>query len=511
MHDVLIIGAGPAGCAAARTLAQCGHQTILVDRPAGSRSALAESVPPSANRLLVELGMKNAVEAARFHPWLGNTVWWGSDEPRVEPFATGESGYQVERERFDAVLRNEAAKAGAQIVSGTARAAGALEHQRALRTHVARPGSQGRDPDEPFEAKIILDCSGRAGVIARQGLRQAEASHRTVALVGVWRAKTPWPAQQKGHTLVAAHADGWAWSVPTSDDVRYFTVMVDPERSRLTKGVPSLDVYLAELRKVTPFVPWLESADLIDGPWGADASLYSTSQYSGPGFLLVGDAGSFIDPLSSFGVKKALASGWLAAITANTILTMPAMADEARAFYERNEREVVDSFRRQTADFASRANHEHPFWEARVDRGQANQAALRIRAPYVARPGSQGRDDDDVPTLAHDPDVLAALHDLRRRPAIHLVQGAHVRTAPRAAIRGNLIVMDDHVFVPAWPAGVRYLRNIDLLLLLRMAPEYRDVGDLYDAMFQAQPGASLPDFLGVLSTLIARGALQHKM
>src|SRR5687767_5670804 len=338
--DVLIIGAGPAGCAAARMLASFGHRVLLVDRPSTGRNALAESIPPSANRLLVELGMKNTVEAAGFHPWLGNTVWWGSEAPRVEPFASGESGYQVERARFDAVLRQEAAQSGAQIVTGTV-----------------------RDVDD-YPATLVLDCSGRAGVIARKGYRRPEASHRTVALVGVWRAKTPWTAEQRGHTLVAAHADGWAWSVPTADDVRYFTVMVDPERSHLTKGAPSLDVYLAELRKVTPFVPWLDNADLIEGPWGADASLYSTSQYSGPGFLLVGDAASFIDPLSSFGVKKALASGWLAAITANTILKTPEMADEARAFYERREHAVVESFRQQTARFAAEtANAEaHPFW-----------------------------------------------------------------------------------------------------------------------------------------------------
>jgi flavin-dependent dehydrogenase len=470
--DALVIGAGPAGCAAARMLASFGHRVLLVDRPSAGRRSLAESIPPSTNRLLVELGMKDAVDAARFHPWLGNTVWWGSDQPRVEPFATGDAGVQVERARFDAVLRDVAAKAGAEIVSGAA-----------------------NDPQR-LEAKIVLDCSGRAGVIARQGYRQVEASHRTVALVAVWRAKAPWPAGQRGHTLVAAHPDGWAWSVPTADDVRYFTVMVDPERSRLTKGAPSLDVYLAELRKVAPFVPWLDGADLIDGPWGADASLYSTSQYSGPGFLLVGDAASFIDPLSSFGVKKALASGWLAAITANTILKTPAMADEARAFYERHERGVVESFRQQTAQFAAETANadQHPFWEARVqmsseanfsvmDQGESGEIRLRAQS---------------------------ALADLRRRSEINLERGDQVRTGPRAAIRDHLIVMDDHLFLPEWPDGIRYLRNIDLMLLMRLAPEHHDVGVLYDAVFREQPGVSLPDFLGALSTLIARGALQHR-
>jgi flavin-dependent dehydrogenase len=494
--DVLVIGAGPAGCAAARLLAQCGHRVLMIDRPPGVRHARAESIPPSATRILSALGMQDAVNAAGFQPWFGNTVWWGNAAPRAESFAPGMAGYQVERGRFDALLRDLAAHAGAQVIQGFVRDT-TIGDQGVVAT------VESDDKTTRATASFVLDCSGRAGVIARRGLRVAEASHRTVALVGVWRTGALWPPEQQGHTLVASHADGWAWSVPTSLDTRYVTVMVDPERSHLTRGASALDVYRAELGKVTPFAPLLEGATLIEGPWGADASLYSTVRHAGPGFLLVGDAASSIDPLSSFGVKKALASGWLAAITVNTILTVPAMQAEATAFFEQRERAVVGSFRRQTARYAADADGEttHPFWQARV-----------ASTPMEAEIDGDTADDAgiDPVLLARGPDVLAVLNDLRRRQEIHLRRGAHARIAARSAIRGHLIVMDDHLFLPAWPGGVRYLRNIDLLLLLRLAPEHRDVGALYDALFNAQPGVSLPDFLGVLSTLVARGALEHE-
>jgi len=483
--DVLVIGAGPAGCAAARLLAQCGHQVLMIDRPAGDRHALAESIPPSAQRVLSALGMRNAVDAAGFEPWLGNTVWWGLSAARVEAFAPGEAGYQVERGRFDALLRTLAAEAGVHIRSG--------------RVHDVDPGvsatidSAGQT--HIVTARFMLDCSGRAGVIARKGLRVADTSHRTVALAGIWRAAQPWPDEQRGHTLVASHADGWAWSVPTAPDTRYVTVMVDPERSHLTRGASSVEVYRAELAKVTPFTPFLNSAEPVDGPWGADASLYGTRRHAGPGFLLVGDAASFIDPLSSFGVKKALASGWLAAITANTVLTTPGMTEEAMSFFEQREQAVVASFRQQAVQFAADAvdGGNHPFWQARF-----------------AKPEDLD-DGPDPAALACDPAVLAALDDLRRRPGINLRQSDQVRTDLRPAIRGNVIVRQEHLFVPAWPVGIRYLRNIDLLTLVRLAPDYRDVGDLYEAVLRASPGVSLPDFLGTLATLIARGALRHEV
>ncbi len=509
--EVLIAGAGPAGCAAARMLAAWGHQVILVDRPPGTRPALAESIPPSARRILSALAMANAVEAAGFQPWLGNTVWWGDAGPRVEAFRPGETGYQVERSRFDKVLRGEAARAGADVRTGTVR-------------HVVVPGleSAGSAPASgadalatidvdgqltEIRASIVLDCSGRAGVIARHGLRDGGTSHRTVALAGVWQAGKTWPEAQDGHTLVVSHADGWAWSVPTDPETRYFTVMVDPERSHLARGVAAVDVYRAELDKVAPFRPWLEHATLVAGPWGADASLYSCRRQAGPGFLVVGDAASFVDPLSSFGVKKALASGWLAAVVVHTMFTTPAMAGEAMAFFERRERAIVDGLRKQTREFATGAagaaeGAGHPFWEARTSSGPAR---VERQESLVEGEGP------DPSALARDPDVLAALDDLRRRPEIRLRLSDQADIRKRAAIRGNLIVMDDHLFAPAWPGGLRYLRNIDLLTLVRLAPKHRDAGELYEALFQAHPGVSLPDFLGALSTLLARAVLEHKV
>jgi hypothetical protein len=272
--------------------------------------------------------------------------------------------------------------------------------------------------------------------------------------------------------------------------------MVDPARTDLTRDTTSREVYLHELAKVRPFATLMEAASCVAGPWGADASPYGARRHTGDRALLVGDAGSFIDPLSSFGVKKALASGWLAAVATHTALARPEMRTEAWAFYDRRERQVVMTARSEAARFAAEAARatDHPFWMTRA--GAADDVD----------PETAG--DADPAALARDPAVLAAFADLRRRPSLSTRPGRAVRIAPRAAVRGREIVMDDHVFLPAWPEGLRYLRNVDLVAVTRLAPSHADVGELYAAYARTLAEPPLPDFLGALAVLIARGALE---
>ena len=488
---ILIVGAGPAGAAAARLLAAWGHAVVMVDRPGSGAGRLAESIPPSTNKILRTIGAIDDVAAAGFLPWRGNTVWWADEPARVETFPGDGPGYQVLRRDFDGCLRQVAAAAGARIVEG-----------RVTDVQLAgTPGDRTRvlvdqlDTITAFRPEVVIDASGRSGVLATEGPRVLDPARRTVALAGSWRSDEPWPIHDNSHTLVASYTGGWAWSVPVDAHVRQFTVMIDPARSTLARGSRSREIYLAEIAKVAPFRPILAGARLLDTPWGADASEYTASPYAGPGWLLAGDAGSAINPLSSFGVKKALASGWLAAIAAHTALENARMAAPAFAFFDRRERAVAAAAARQAVVFAREAasHTEHPFWLARADGGEHSTDIL----------------EPDTAALARDPAVIAAFADLRARESIHLVPGADVRIEPRAAVRGRQIVMEDHLVSPSWPDGVRYLRGVDLVELLHRAPAHRDVGEMFEAVRFASPDIALPDFLGAFSVLLATGCLRH--
>jgi hypothetical protein len=117
--------------------------------------------------------------------------------------------------------------------------------------------------------------------------------------------------------------------------------------------------------------------------------------------------------------------------------------------------------------------------------------------------------EPDAAELSRDPGVLAAFADLRSRASIRLSPGSDVRIESRAAVRGREIVMEEHVVNSSWPDGLRYLRGVDLVALLRLAPHHSDVGDLFEANRPNAPNVELPDFLGALSVLVAKSALRH--
>src|SRR5262249_33718078 len=140
----------------------------------------------------------------------------------------------------------------------------------------------------------------------------------------------------------------------------------------------------------------------LEDVWACDATTYSSSRYAGPQYLLVGDAGSFVDPLSSFGVKKALASAWVAATVVNTCLTHPELERQALDFYTAGERDLYAQHASQSRTFAREAAARYPdaFWIER--------ASAAVDEPV--RPLERYRPSD----------VQAALRDIQSREDVEL-------------------------------------------------------------------------------------------
>ena len=502
--DAVIIGGGPAGAAAARLLAGWGHSVRLLTRAADRTRSLGESLPPSCQKLFDLLGANEAIDAAGFLASSGNTVWWGTQTMRAARFANGSTGLQVVRHEFDALLLRLAADAGARVQTDTlvrgARLAPMSDRPGPAEATVtyATPGA-GIDT---IDGRFILDCSGRAGVIARHGFRVPDVNRTTHAVTAIWTQPKGWDLDDPTHTLVETYRDGRAWSDPVTTTHRYVTVMVDPQLTGLAPG-RALDAhYGAEIAKTNAIRRLLDRATRETRPWGCNASAYHAGTSGGPGMLLVGDAASFIDPLSSYGVKKALASAWLAAVVVHTSLTNESLSGVALELFNRREHEIHTTSTHQAARFFTEAaaQHLHPFWTGRTSTTEiedTGEVALSL----------------DIDELRRDPAVLAAFDSLRRGDGIRLRRGDALRVEAQPALTPREVVLRDCLLIPNWPAterGVRYLRDVDLVRLVELAPDHHQVPDLFEAYNRRCAPVSLPDFLGALSVLLAKGALRHE-
>ena len=461
--DVLVLGGGPASCAAAMLLRRLGYPVVLVTRPVdGARPDLSVSLTPSCHKVFEVVGLREAIRAADLPRSSGNTVWWGSDTPRVELFGGEAQGWQVSLRRLEAALHPALREAGVR-----------LEH-RALSTEDALS----------LPARFRLDGTGRTGILARRlaGRRMA-SPHRTIALSATWEADAHWPVPDATHTLVEGYPDGWAWSVPVAGHRRVVAVMVDPQASRLARGDGAREVYRHELSKTRALRQLVTGARMVAGPTGWDASEYHATSYAGPDWLVMGDAATFVDPLSSAGVKKALTSGWLAAVAVNTCLRDSGRSSLAQDFFAAREQEMFDQLQRLTRRFLSEGNPDGggAFWRDRGD-----EAA----APANDRAG-----------------IEAAWERIRTAERLQLVPGDGTR-CERPAVRGREIVPEWRLVTSDDPSGVRYLHDVDILGLVELAPRCDDVPSLHAAYCRQAGPVGWPSFLTALATAVARGWLR---
>ena len=482
--DVMVVGAGPAGSTAARLLASWGWSVVLIHREA-TTPPLAESLPASTRKLLAFLGQLTDVERAGFHQNDGNVARW-ADQSRVT--RTPDSGFHVSRAAFDRVLRESAASSRARIIDGVVRR---LETGDPARVTCATADGAS----VAIHSRFVLDCSGRTGIAARRGWRRAGARYGTLAIAAEWDCPE-WPEDERTQTLVESYRSGWAWSVPLSPTRRQCTVMV--ERDGDAKSVALHLRYAAEIAKTTELRSRLARATRTGAPWACDASIYDCTQAAGEGVLLVGDAASFIEPLSSAGVKKALLSAWRAAVVANTCLKDSALAGAALDLHNRRERQVyADCLRRSTAFFAeAAAAYASPFWTVRAEHEQSPDA------PPV---GADGDWTDEA--LAHDAGVRDAFAYLRAADGVRLQPAAALRIEPVAAIEGREVVLRDALVVPGVDAPLRSAAGVDLPALAQLARAGRDVPALITAYHEAIGPVPVAGLLTGLSLLVARHAL----
>ena len=285
--------------------------------------------------------------------------------------------------------------------------------------------------------------------------------------------------------------------------------MIDQRETELA-GCDLSDILDRELHRTVHLGRSRNGAKPVDQAWACPASLYQATRYARPGLILAGDAGSFIDPLSSFGVKKALSSGWLAGIVANTALIDPDMTEASVNFFDSREKLVYRRYRESSAPFFQSAAQSHgtSYWIERAR--SANKAAGGASDSGLPQAAIRHQSDLLESNLP-EADVRAAFDKIRTKDRLGAVRGATLRIFEGPGVAGHRIVMEQRLASAHWPSGMRYIRGVDLLQLIEAAISYDQVPEGWAAYNASAAAVTLPDYLTALSTAFAAGFLEHDM
>jgi flavin-dependent dehydrogenase len=356
--DVIIIGGGPAGSALGTYLARDGHRAIILEKDIHPREHIGESLLPSTSFIFEELGVLDRLDEAGFvhkpggawngprtPPWNFVEVWlYEFPIPGIpRPYT-----YNVEREDLDAILLRNAHQKGAKVLQGVAAQQVLFEEGRAVGVRANVADGWSRD----LRARAVVDASGRRCVLARQlRMIRKDPSFDQFAVSSWFQGVKQPPERLSGFTLFyfLGLPKGWAWQIPLRNGVTSVGVVVE-KRDFQKAGRSEEEFFYSLVRRSRNFTEAMQNAQPIrDWQVHGDYS-YKTDTFAGPGWLLVGDALRFIDPVFSSGVDVALYS---AKFAYEAMKEAWETGDEARAFERYQERvgpgvdvfyEMIDTF-----------------------------------------------------------------------------------------------------------------------------------------------------------------------
>jgi flavin-dependent dehydrogenase len=366
--DVIVFGGGPAGAAAAISLARAGHSVVVIEKSHYERARIGETLPPAVTPLLAELGVWELFRSAEHLPSPGLLSVWGTDELYETHFIFNPygQGWHLDRQRFDAMLVEAARQAGAHLCCG-----GLVTSCLPLSGDRWEVGftsvSQSSRRQHRVRARFLIDATGRAAALARrQGAKRLNVD-RLVGLAGVLAARSRMSDRPEeacdSCTLVEACAEGWWYSALLPSGQLIAVYMTDADLLRRCGG--AWDAFWSQrLRQTIHTQLRMVAFDLQAVPRVVAASSSRLDYVSGRSWLAVGDAGMAFDPLSSQGLMEALASGIRGGRTLNARL-----AGEVAAIgeYEMRANDVFGKYLRLRAVYYGRENRwpQSEFWQRR--------------------------------------------------------------------------------------------------------------------------------------------------
>ena len=316
--DVVVIGGGPAGSTTAALVAEYGHRVLLLERAQFPRFQIGESLMPgtywSFKRLGVLDKLRNSAFVRKYSVQFFGGTGRGSAPFYFHKHDPHESSitWQVLRSEFDQMMLDNAREKGAHVELGAAVNQVHFAGNRATGVRAKTLDGGVRD----VSARVIVDATGRSALISRKlRIKTEEPALRKASLFTHFRGGYRDQGIDEGATLIlhTRTKDAWFWYIPLADDVESVGVVGDIHHLLQNRdGTPQV-IFEEELQQCRPMKERLEGAEQMFPMKVTRDFSYRARSVAGDGWVLVGDAYGFLDPVYSSGVFLALKSGEMAA------------------------------------------------------------------------------------------------------------------------------------------------------------------------------------------------------
>ncbi len=313
--DVLIIGGGPGGSAAAMFLLREGITPLILEGEEFPRFHIGESLTGETAQVLRRLGLQEEMERRDYPVKHGVKVygptavnsWYVKVSSRDADWNLYDNiTWQVRRSDFDEMLSDEAIKRGARKLKGTA--VSVLKDPNGVIC-----GVTVRYPDGTLgeiRAKVTLDCSGQATFLANQkvtGPKYLGSYDKQVAFFthvrGAIRDEGTSGPDAKDNTIILYHQKfHWSWFIPVDKDI-VSVGLVTPRADFLAKKQTPAEFFQSDLYTINPeLTRRVPKLDMTEKVHVVPNYSFQVRGFTGPGFACIGDSHRFLDPIFSFGV-----------------------------------------------------------------------------------------------------------------------------------------------------------------------------------------------------------------